>query len=60
MLFYSISSIIYSTAHFNKTKVSIHHTNHRNPNTVACLVGSVSSFLAGNVGGAQTMASYVL
>lgn len=46
VLLYSISSIIYST-HFNKAKISIHLTNQRNPNIVACLVGSVS-FLAGN------------
>lgn len=52
---HSISPIICSMSHFNKDKIGIHLTNHRYPNT-ACLVGSVSFFLVGNGGGAQTMA----
>lgn len=53
MLFYSISSIFFSTPYFDKARITIYLTNHRNPNTAACSVGSVSSFLAGNGGGAQ-------
>lgn len=53
MLFYSTSSIIFSTPYFDKARITIYLTNHRNPNTAACSVGSVSSFLAGNDGGTQ-------